>query len=83
MKKKANRVAVVTARMPCMMAMPSEGCAGAMALSTVGSECIPLADLRADVVPGTHPIFSERGVRTARGGVGGRAERPGLINIHS
>eukprot|EP00965_Chrysotila_dentata_P045551 1513082-Pleurochrysis_carterae.AAC.1 len=37
MKKKAGRVAVITARRPCMIAMPSEGCAGAMALSTVGS----------------------------------------------
>eukprot|EP00965_Chrysotila_dentata_P060463 2003981-Pleurochrysis_carterae.AAC.1 len=38
MKKKADRVAVITARgRPCMRAMPSEGCAGAMALSTVGS----------------------------------------------
>eukprot|EP00965_Chrysotila_dentata_P165166 5453567-Pleurochrysis_carterae.AAC.1 len=38
MKRKADRVAVMmTARRPCMMAMPSEGCAGAMALSTVGS----------------------------------------------
>eukprot|EP00965_Chrysotila_dentata_P038977 1295276-Pleurochrysis_carterae.AAC.1 len=37
-KKKAGRVAVITARRPCMMAMSSEGCAGAMALlSTVGS----------------------------------------------
>eukprot|EP00965_Chrysotila_dentata_P093066 3073985-Pleurochrysis_carterae.AAC.1 len=37
MKKKAERVAVITARRLCMIAMPSEGCAGAMALSTVGS----------------------------------------------
>eukprot|EP00965_Chrysotila_dentata_P058848 1952814-Pleurochrysis_carterae.AAC.1 len=36
-KKAADRVAVMTARRPCMMAMPSEGCAGAMSLSTVGS----------------------------------------------
>eukprot|EP00965_Chrysotila_dentata_P106472 3516971-Pleurochrysis_carterae.AAC.1 len=38
MKKKADRVAVITARRPCMMAMYSEGCAGAMALSTVGRQ---------------------------------------------
>eukprot|EP00965_Chrysotila_dentata_P027287 906514-Pleurochrysis_carterae.AAC.1 len=37
MKKKADRVPVMTARRPCLMAMPSEGCAGAMAFSTVGS----------------------------------------------
>eukprot|EP00965_Chrysotila_dentata_P022216 734972-Pleurochrysis_carterae.AAC.1 len=35
MKKKAERVAVITARRPCMIAMPSKGCAGTMALSTV------------------------------------------------
>eukprot|EP00965_Chrysotila_dentata_P081343 2686268-Pleurochrysis_carterae.AAC.1 len=37
MKRKAELVAVITARRLCMMAMPSEGCAGAVALSTVGS----------------------------------------------
>eukprot|EP00965_Chrysotila_dentata_P028229 938755-Pleurochrysis_carterae.AAC.1 len=37
MKKNAERVAVITARRPCMMAMFSEGCACAMPLSTVGS----------------------------------------------
>eukprot|EP00965_Chrysotila_dentata_P149116 4925210-Pleurochrysis_carterae.AAC.1 len=36
-KKKTDRVAVITARRPCMMAMSSEGCAGAMALTTAWS----------------------------------------------
>eukprot|EP00965_Chrysotila_dentata_P094681 3131029-Pleurochrysis_carterae.AAC.1 len=36
MKKKTDRVAVMTTPRPCMMAMLSEGCARAMALSTVG-----------------------------------------------
>eukprot|EP00965_Chrysotila_dentata_P114102 3773061-Pleurochrysis_carterae.AAC.1 len=36
-EKKAERVAVIPTRRPCMMAMPSEGCVGAMALSTAGS----------------------------------------------
>eukprot|EP00965_Chrysotila_dentata_P026765 887833-Pleurochrysis_carterae.AAC.1 len=37
MKKKADRVALITARRPCMMAMPSEGCGGVMVLTTAGS----------------------------------------------
>eukprot|EP00965_Chrysotila_dentata_P052798 1751423-Pleurochrysis_carterae.AAC.1 len=37
MKKKADQVAVMTARMPCMFLMPTDGCAHAMALRTVGS----------------------------------------------
>eukprot|EP00965_Chrysotila_dentata_P118639 3922348-Pleurochrysis_carterae.AAC.2 len=35
-KKKAAQVAVVTARMPCMIMIPSDGCALEMALRTVG-----------------------------------------------
>eukprot|EP00965_Chrysotila_dentata_P064556 2140554-Pleurochrysis_carterae.AAC.2 len=36
-KKKADRVAVMIARMPCMMVKPSDDCAPAMALRTLGS----------------------------------------------
>eukprot|EP00965_Chrysotila_dentata_P024379 807335-Pleurochrysis_carterae.AAC.2 len=37
MKKKANRMAVISERMLCMTVMPSDGCAHAMALRKVGS----------------------------------------------
>eukprot|EP00965_Chrysotila_dentata_P173964 5742836-Pleurochrysis_carterae.AAC.1 len=49
MKKKADRVAVITVRRPCMMAMPSESCAGAMALSTVGSVHISISSQQSPV----------------------------------
>eukprot|EP00965_Chrysotila_dentata_P068658 2268505-Pleurochrysis_carterae.AAC.1 len=49
MQKKAKRVAVMTARRPCMMAMPSQGCAGAMALSTVGSVHVSISSQQSSV----------------------------------
>eukprot|EP00965_Chrysotila_dentata_P066245 2192233-Pleurochrysis_carterae.AAC.1 len=49
MKKKADRVAEMTARRPCMMAMPSEGCAGAMPLSTVGSVHMSISSQQSSV----------------------------------
>eukprot|EP00965_Chrysotila_dentata_P096452 3187221-Pleurochrysis_carterae.AAC.1 len=45
MKKKADRVAVTTARMPCMTLMPTDGCAHAMALRTVGSIHMSISSL--------------------------------------
>eukprot|EP00965_Chrysotila_dentata_P122729 4056337-Pleurochrysis_carterae.AAC.1 len=49
MKKKADRVAVMTARRPCMITMLSEGCAGAMALSTVGSVHMSISSQQSSV----------------------------------
>eukprot|EP00965_Chrysotila_dentata_P121623 4020443-Pleurochrysis_carterae.AAC.1 len=49
MKKKAERVAVITARRPCVMAMPSEGCAAAMALSTGGSVPVLISSQKSSV----------------------------------
>eukprot|EP00965_Chrysotila_dentata_P173199 5716513-Pleurochrysis_carterae.AAC.1 len=53
MKKKAERVAVITARRPCMMARPSKGCAGAMALSTVGSAPMSISSHQSSVHAGS------------------------------
>eukprot|EP00965_Chrysotila_dentata_P027852 925617-Pleurochrysis_carterae.AAC.1 len=39
----------MTARRPCMIAMPSENCAGAMALSTVGSVHISISSQQSSV----------------------------------
>eukprot|EP00965_Chrysotila_dentata_P164662 5436414-Pleurochrysis_carterae.AAC.1 len=49
MKKKADRVAVIPARRPFMMAIPSEGCAGAMALRTVGSVPMSISSQQSSV----------------------------------
>eukprot|EP00965_Chrysotila_dentata_P111127 3672728-Pleurochrysis_carterae.AAC.1 len=49
MKKKGERVAVILARRPCMMAMPSEGCAGALALNTVGSVPMSMSSQQSSV----------------------------------
>eukprot|EP00965_Chrysotila_dentata_P003632 119492-Pleurochrysis_carterae.AAC.1 len=49
MKKQADRVAVMTARRPCMMAIPSEGCAGEMALSEVGSVPMSISSQQSSV----------------------------------
>eukprot|EP00965_Chrysotila_dentata_P026046 863624-Pleurochrysis_carterae.AAC.1 len=49
MKKKADRVALITARRHCMMAMPSKSCAGAMAFSTVGSVHMSISSQQSSV----------------------------------
>eukprot|EP00965_Chrysotila_dentata_P039957 1327383-Pleurochrysis_carterae.AAC.1 len=49
MKKKAEGVAVTTARRLCMMAMPSESCAGEMALSRAESGHMSISSQQSSV----------------------------------